>query len=132
LEVDQRRGHDQIRAGGFEVLELQRLEVRQVLIGDAAHGQRGEVDLVGPAEMQEQVERTFELPDAQREEVAARTLARRRRHGVSGTTRRTSSIVASATFRARAEPALRMSTIRSGFSANAWRPSRIRARAGPQ
>src|SRR5438128_829073 len=71
------------------------------------------------------------LPHAKREEIAtARTLARRRGHGVSGTTRRTSLIVASATLRARTEPALRMSTIRSGFSANAWRRSRIGASAG--
>src|SRR3989441_2359939 len=130
LEVDQRRCHDQIGAGGLEILELQRLEVSQVLIGDGADGQRGEIDLVGAAEVQQQVERALELPDAKREEIAARTLARRRGHGVSGTTRRTSSIVASATLRARIEPVLRTSTIRSGFSANAWRRSRIGASAG--
>ena len=57
LEVDQGGGHDHEGAGGLEVLELHRLEVGQVLLGDRAHGQVGEVDLAGAAEVEQQVER---------------------------------------------------------------------------
>src|SRR2546427_87464 len=131
LEVDERRGHDQVRAGGLEVTELDRLEVGHVLVGDGAYGQPRQVDLVGAAEVQQQVERALEVTHAEREVPGRFEGVRRvRRHGVRVTAARTSSIVACATFRARREPSWRMSTITSGLSANFWRRSRIASSLG--
>src|SRR2546426_951089 len=131
LEVDERRGHDQVRAGGLEVTELDRLEVGHVLVGDGAYGQPRQVDLVGAAEVQQQVERALEVTHAEGEVPGRFEGVRRvRRHGVRVTAARTSSIVACATFRARREPSWRMSTITSGLSANFWRRSRIASSLG--
>ena len=126
FEVDERGGHDQVSAGGLEVAELDRFEVCQVLVGDRPHRQARQVDLVGAAQMQQQVERALEVPHAERE-VPGRVedLRRVRRHGVRFTAARTSSIVACATVRARLPPSCRMSTITSGRSANFVRRSRI-------
>src|SRR5256712_13891959 len=123
LEVDERRGHDQVRAGGLEVTELDRLEVGHVLVGDGAYGQPRQVDLVGAAEVQQQVERALEVTHAEGEVPGRFEGVRRvRRHGVRVTAARTSSIVACATFRARREPSWGMSTITSGLPANFWGP----------
>src|SRR5207249_5757234 len=65
----------EIRARHLEVTEFHRLQVRQVLVGDRAHGQRGEVDLVGAAEMKQQVERAFEGADAKPELGVSHRLA---------------------------------------------------------
>src|SRR5213593_4823698 len=122
LEIDEGGGHHEIRAGGLEVAELDGLEVREVLIGDGAHGQRGEVDLVGAAEVQEQVERAFEGSDAKPELGVD--------HGVRCTAVLTSSIVRPATARARRLPSCRICTMRSGFSTNCCRRSRIFSSGG--
>src|SRR5437016_5691520 len=131
LEVDERRGHHQVRAGGLEVAELDRLEVHQVLVGDRPHRQPRQVDLVGAAEVEQQVERALEGPYAERE-VPGRLegLRRVRRHGVRFTAPRTSSIVACATARARLAPSCKTSTITSGRSANFWRRSRMPSSLG--
>src|SRR2546427_2869425 len=131
LEVDERRGHHQVRAGGLEVAELDRLEVHQVLVGDRPHRQPRQVDLVGAAEVEQQVERALEGPYAERE-VPGRLegLRRVRRHGVRFTAARTSSIVACATARARLPPSCKTSTITSGRSANFWRRSRMPSSLG--
>ena len=64
LEIDEGGGHDHEGARRFEILELHRLEVGEVLLGDGPDGQVGEVDFIGPAEMQEQVQRPDEGLDA--------------------------------------------------------------------
>src|SRR4029077_4880247 len=64
LEVDQGRGHDHERAGHLEILEAHRLQGRQVLVGDRAQRQPGEIHLVGAAEMEEQVQRADERLDS--------------------------------------------------------------------
>src|SRR5206468_5001811 len=128
LEIDQRGRHDEVRAGRLEVLELERLEVRKVLVGDRAHREMGEIDLVRTTEVQKEVERAFELADAEPEAVG-----RRRgheggvfnRHGASLTSDRTSAIVSCATTRARCDPSWMISTMWSGFSAKACRRSRM-------
>src|SRR5438093_447228 len=126
LEVDQRRGHDEIGARGLEIAKLHRLEVREVLIGDGAHRQRRQIDLVGAAEMQEEIEGPLEGPHAKREVTRGHVST----HGVRCTAARTSSIVACATLRARRDPSCRISTIRAGFSAKTCRRSRTAASGG--
>src|SRR3989454_328156 len=107
------------------------LEVGHVLVGDGAYGQPRQVDLVGAAEVQQQVERALEVTHAEGEVPGRFEGVRRvRRHGVRVTAARTSSIVACATFRARREPSWRMSTITSDLSANFWRRSRIASSLG--
>src|SRR5687768_1542415 len=123
LEVDQRGGHHQVGAGHLEIPELHRLEVRQVLIGDRPQRECREVDLVGAAEVQQQIERPLEGADAQREVGVGG-------HGRSCTALRTSVIVCSATLRARREPSWRMSLMVSGFSTKAWRRVRIFSSGG--
>src|SRR6266702_1649133 len=128
LGVARVRRHEQL---GLEVTELDRLEVGHVLVGDGAYGQPRQVDLVGAAEVQQQVERALEVTHAEGEVPGRFEGVRRvRRHGVRVTAARTSSIVACATFRARREPSWRMSTITSGLSANFWRRSRIASSLG--
>ena len=56
LEIDERRRHHHERPRRLEILELHGLEVREVLLGDGADGQVGEVDLVGPAQVKEKIE----------------------------------------------------------------------------
>src|SRR5499427_9659044 len=57
LEIDESGRHHHESAGRLQVLEPHRLEMREVLLGDGAHGQIGEIDFVGAAEVQEEVER---------------------------------------------------------------------------
>src|SRR6266849_1268189 len=67
LEIDERRRHHHEGPRRLEILELHGLEVREVLLGDGADGQVGEVDLVGPAEVKEKIEGADERldPDGQ-------------------------------------------------------------------
>src|SRR5215813_2723233 len=131
LEIDQGGGHDHEGARRLQVLELHRLEVGEVLLGDGAHGQVGEIDLVGATEVQEEVERPHEGLDTDSE---ARRLGvgdeRGRAHGSRFTTDRTSAMVFWAKARACCEPAWRISTISRGRAAKRSRRSRISARGG--
>src|SRR3989442_1780621 len=131
FEVDQRRGDDQIRAGRFEVPEFHRLEVSEVLVGDGAHREGRQIDLVRAAEVQKQVEGALEAPHAKREVTRGGENVRFvDTHGVRRTAARTSAIVAWATLRARREPSCRISTILAGFSAKPSRRPRTRASGG--
>src|SRR5262249_29727109 len=128
LEVDERGRHHQIGTGELEVLELHRLEVGEVLVGDGPHRQRSQVDLVGAAEVKQEVEGTFEVPHAKPQLGFARE--DRLRHGTSFTASCTSVMVCWAIARARREPSNRICLMVSGFSANACRRSRIFSSGG--
>src|SRR4029079_7021244 len=107
----------------LQIAELHRLQVGQILVGDGADGQRGEIDLLGAAEVQQQAERALEGADAQSQLAGGnrlgRRLAGRLAHGVSFTASRTSAIVSWAIARARREPSKSTCRMVSGFSAKA-------------
>src|SRR5215470_1429957 len=131
LEIDQRGGHHHERAGRLQILELHGLEVGQVLLRHGADGQVGEIDLVGAAEMQEQIERADEGFDADRE-AGGVGLGRDRgsAHGSRFTTARTSAMVVCANARAFFEPSWSTSTMSRGLAAKCSRRSRISASGG--
>src|SRR5262244_545127 len=131
LEVDESGRHHHERAGRLQVLEPHRLEMREVLLGDGAHGQIGEIDFIGAAEVQEEVERPHEGLDTDGEAVRLGVGDERRSgHGSRFTTARTSPMVFWAKARACCEPAWRISTISRGRAAKRSRRSRISARGG--
>src|SRR6266849_4331684 len=84
LEVDQGGGHDHEGPGRLQILELHGLEVRQVLLGDGADGQVGEVDLVGPAQVKQEVERADKGLDPDRQALRLRRGVDVCRHLVTG------------------------------------------------
>src|SRR6266850_234720 len=125
LEIDEGGRHHEVGARHLQVAEFYRLQVREILVGDRPHGQRGEVDLVGAAQVEQQIERTIEGSDAKPELGLIHG-----HHGVRRTAALTCSIVRPATARARRLPSCRISTILSGFSTNCWRRSRIFSSGG--
>src|SRR5712692_1586694 len=84
LEVDQGRGHDHEGPGRLQILELHGLEVRQVLLGDGADGQVGEVDLIGPAQVKQEVEGADKGLDPDRQALRLRRGVDVCRHLVTG------------------------------------------------
>jgi hypothetical protein len=60
LEIAHGGGHHHEGARSVEILELHGLEVREILLRDRADGQVGEVDLAGPAEVEQQIQRADE------------------------------------------------------------------------
>src|SRR5215831_1756044 len=131
LEVNQGGRHHHEGARRLEVLELHRLEAGEVLFGDGAHGQVGEIDLVGAAQVQEKIERPHEGLDMDGEALRLGVGDERGRgHGSRFTTARTSPMVFWAKARACCEPAWRISTISRGRAAKRSRRSRISARGG--
>src|SRR5207245_8277395 len=131
LQIDQGRGHHEVRPRRFEVAEFHRLEVSEVLVGDRADRQGGQIDLARAAEVQEQIEGPLEASDPKRGGArGVGDVGFVGAHGARRSAARTPSIVAWATLRARREPSCRISTIAAGFSANFCRRSRIALRGG--
>ena len=60
LDVDERRGDDQILADHVDVQRAHQLQVLEVLLGDEAHRNVQDVELVLANEVQQQVERSLE------------------------------------------------------------------------
>jgi hypothetical protein len=68
LEVEERGGHDQELTGLVEVeLVAQGAQVRDELVGDLREGDLGDVELVLPDQLQQQVERALEVGQPDRE-----------------------------------------------------------------
>jgi hypothetical protein len=67
LPVEQGGGHDQEVGGDIEVELLHQEHVGQVLVGDLADGNRRDIQLMRLNQVQEQVERTFEALQADRD-----------------------------------------------------------------
>src|SRR6266536_1185676 len=131
FEIDQRGGHDHEGPRRFQILELHGLEMGEVLLGDGPDGQVGQIDFVGPAEVQEEVQRPHEGLDADRDPLGL-GLGREggAGHGSRLMMERTSAMVCWAKARALAEPWWRMSTISRGLAAKRSRRSRMPARGG--
>ena len=72
LDVDERRRHHQELAGDVEVQLLHQLDRVEVLRGDQRDRDVVDVDLVPPDEVQQQIERAFEVLEVNRQGVDRR------------------------------------------------------------
>ena len=84
LDVNERRRHHQELPGDVEVELLHHLEVAQVLLGDEHDGDVVDVDFVLLDEVQQQVERSFEVRQPDRIRVQSGLKLDRRFHSKNG------------------------------------------------
>ncbi len=67
LQVGEPGRHDQIVGREFEPLLARGLDEEEILLGERQDGDAGQVDLLPPGELQQQVERTLEPVEIDRE-----------------------------------------------------------------